>query len=306
MPEHQQGPGTSGNLDDPVCSPGIGRLAAALLCCLLLLSAPASAEQSDTGGPLRFGLLPFASPVSLFPRFAPLRDYLTDRVGTSFELESARSFAVHVQRIEAGDYDLVLTAPHFVPIALDSGHYHLIASHRSELSAAFVVAREDQTPGLHHLADRMIATPPPEALITMVGKAYLLQYLDPSDRLPTFIPYPSHNAAIHAVTSGLAGAAIASINAVRHEINQDVAVRILAESDRFPGVGVLAHRRLPAPLREDIAEVLITMGNRVDGGDVLRQMDYAGYRSASAQTYEQFRTLLPETHRHLETPPDTP
>ena len=306
MPEHQQGPGPSGNLGDPVRRPGIGCLGATLLGFLLLLAAPASAEQSDNGGPLRFGLLPFASPVSLFQRFAPLRDYLADRVGTSFELESARSFAVHVQRIETGEYDLVLTAPHFVLIALDSGHYHLIANHRSDLSAAFVVARDDRALTLHDLADRRIATPPPEALITMVGKEYLLEYLGPSDRPPTFIPYPSHNAAIHAVTSGLAGAAIASINAARHEINQDVAVRILEESDRFPGVGVLAHRRLTERLRDEIAEVLITMGNRMDGSDVLRQMDYAGYRSVSAQTYEPFRAILPETRRYLETPPDTP
>jgi phosphonate transport system substrate-binding protein len=306
MREHQQGPGPSDSLGGPVRLPGTGRLLATLLCCLPLLSAPASAEQTDTGGPLRFGLLPFASPVSLFQRFAPLRDYLSNRVGTSFELESARSFAVHVQRIEAGEYDLVLTAPHFVPIALDSGHYQLIAGHRSELSAAFVVARDDRALTLHDLADRTIATPPPEALITMVGKEYLLAYLDPSDRLPTFIPYPSHNAAIHAVTSGLAGAAIASINAARHEINQDIAVRILDESDRFPGVGVLAHRRLTERLRDEIAAVLITMGDEVDGRDVLRQMDYAGYRSVSAQTYEQFRPILPETRRHLETPPDTP
>ncbi|WP_018231267.1 phosphate/phosphite/phosphonate ABC transporter substrate-binding protein [Thioalkalivibrio thiocyanodenitrificans] len=306
MRERQQEPRPSDNLEDPARRAGTGFPGLTLLCGLLLLCAPAAAEQADTSGPLRFGLLPFASPVSLFQRFAPLRDYLADRLGTSFELESARSFAVHVARIEAGEYDLVLTAPHFVLIALDSGHYHLIAGHRSELSAAFVVARDDQALTLHDLAERTIATPPPEALITMVGKEYLLDYMDPSDRLPTFVAYPSHNAAIHAVTSGLAGAAIASINAARHEINQNLAVRILEESDRFPGIGVLAHRRLTERLRDDIADVLITMADQADGSDVLRQMDYAGYRSTSAQTYEPFRPILTETRRHLEAPPDTP
>jgi phosphonate transport system substrate-binding protein len=276
---------------------------ATLLCFLLLLSAPASAEQpADTGGPLRFGLLPFASPVSLFQRFAPLRDYLADRVGTSFELESARSFAVHVQSIEAGEYDLVLTAPHFVLIALDSGHYHLIAGHRERAVRRLRGGARRPGAELHDLAGRTIATPPPEALITMVGETqYLLRVqLGPSDRSthlhPLSLPQRRHPCGDQR-TGGR-----------RHRLHQrgtprdqpGCPVRILEESDRFPGVGVLAHRRLTERLRDEIAEVLITMGDRVDGSDVLRQMDYAGYQSASVQTYEQFRPILPETRRHLE------
>jgi phosphonate transport system substrate-binding protein len=263
-------------------------------------------QQTTTSVPMRFGLLPFSSPVSLFQRFAPLRDYLAEQVQAPFALESARDFSMHVQRIEAGDYDMVLTAPHFVLIALDSGHYHLVAGHRNELFATFLVGTHDPAQGLENLAGRTIATPPPEALITMVGRAHLLEHLDPDAAPPKFVAYPSHSAAIHAVTSGLAESAIASINAVSLEINQGVPVRILAESERFPGVGVLVHERVAAELRERIAEVLTTMADREDGSNVLRQMDYPGYRSTHPQEYEQFRALLPETRRHLRTVRDTP
>lgn len=281
-------------------------LGAALSAAGIKASAVPGDAVPGVDAPLRFGVLPFASPVSLFQRFAPLRDHVADHAGVPVVLESARDYSVHVQRIEAGDFDLVLTAPHFVPIALDSGHYRLIAGHGRDLFANYLVARGDPARDLGDLAGRSIATPPAEALITIIGKRHLLDHLGPEAPAPRFIAYPSHNAAVHAVDTGLAGAAIASSNVARSKANGDGPIRVLEESDRFPGVGILVHRRVPAALQERIAEILISMNDTKEGRDVIRRMDYGGYRAVSAQAYEALRTMLPEIRGHLESRHDSP
>lgn len=287
-----------------VCKPRTGahRSVVLALCLLLMLPAVSLGQQPATQPPettLKFGLLPFASPVALFERFAPLRDYLNFHLGTGFALETARDFSVHVQRIEAGDYDLVLTAPHFVPIALDAGHYQLLAAYMEDLATVYLVASDDPATRLSDLAGRRIGTPPPEALITLVGEDHLLDILGSNAPVPDFVSFPSHNAAIHAITSGLVDAAAVSINVARLEINAGAPVRILDETPSFPGVGILAHLRLPDELRAGLRETLITMHEREDGSDVLRQMLYPGYKAATPEDYEAFRSILPRVREHL-------
>ncbi|OOG28139.1 phosphate/phosphonate ABC transporter substrate-binding protein [Thioalkalivibrio denitrificans] len=283
----------------------------AILLALVLVSAPAQAGTSvvadDRDAPLRFGLLPFGSPVFLFNRFVPLTDYLGSQLDRTFALESARDFATHVRRMEAGAYDLVLTAPHFVPIALDSGHYEVLASPRQNLATAYLVAEGDPARDLADLAGIRIATPPPEALITIAGKEYLLSRLPPEAPAPEFISFASHNAAVHAITSGLADAAMASNNMARLEISQNHPVRVLSETDPLPAVGILANRRLPPELRDRITDALIAMADRAEDDNVRAHMAYyPGYKAASAADYERFRSILPETRRQLTPAQDTP
>ncbi len=283
----------------PRRSPGRWLLFTALWLTLLLPLAAAQARPDAQQPTLKFGLLPFASPVALFERFAPLRDYLNVQLGTQFVLETARDFSVHVQRIETGDYHLLLTAPHFVPIALGSGHYELLAAYKEYLSTVYLVGRDDPAADLSALAGRRIGTPPPEALITLVGEDHLLKVLGDQAPAPTFVPFPSHNAAIHAIASGLVDAAAVSINVARLDINRGVPVRILDETPQFPGVGILARKDLAEPLREALRETLISMTDREDGSDVLRVMIYAGYKAASAEDYEPFRAILPRARQYL-------
>lgn len=274
-----------------------------LLLCLALMFLPAAAgateergavADSGPGTVLRFGILPFSSPVALIQRFAPLSDYLSVQLRADFRLESARTFRNHLQRIERGEFDLVLTAPHFVPLALDTGDYELLAAYRSGLSAVFVVERDDTASGLADLAGRPVGTPPAEAVISFLGEIHLVEALGATAPMPEFRRFPSHNAAIHAIGSGLVEAAVASVHIVRHEIAQGTPVRVLAETERIPGLGVLVHRRLSEEFRDSLRKTLLAMTETEDGRAVLERMVYAGYRSAYPAEYEPLRAFLPQ------------
>jgi len=282
---------------------GVRRLSVALIwLCLAMLPALGQAQESGASdGSLKFGLLPFASPVALFQRFAPLRDYLNDQLHTHVTLQTDRDYPTHVQRIESGEYDLLLTAPHFVPIALDTGQYELLAAYKEDLATVYLVALNDPARTIADLAGRRIGTPPPEAVVTLVGKEHLRLAVGPRVSEPEFVTFPSHNAAIHAIGSGLVDAAAVSINVARLDIKQGTPVRILAQTRRFPGVGILAHKRMPQELRDRLKETLIGMSDREDGSEVLNQMTYPGYKATAAEDFELFRAVLPQVREHLNT-----
>jgi phosphonate transport system substrate-binding protein len=258
-------------------------------------------EPRSTDVDFKFGLLPFASPVALFQRFAPLRDYLNDQLHTHLTLQTDRDYPTHVQRIESGEYDLLLTAPHFVPIALDTGQYELLAAYKEDLATVYLVALDNPARSIADLAGRRIGTPPPEAVVTLIGTEHLRLAVGPQAAPPQFVVFPSHNAAIHAIGSGLVDAAAVSINVARLDIQQGTPVRILAQTPRFPGVGILAHERLPQDLRDRLRETLIGMSDQEDGSEVLNQMIYPGYKAAVPEDFEIFRAVLPQVREHLNT-----
>ena len=109
------------------------RLVLCLVCWLgmgsALVAEPAPQHAAPSDPVLSFGILPFQSPVTLFKRFAPLRDYLSRTLGRTVVIETAKDFPEFIERLGERKYDLVLTAPHIALLALDQGRYAPVASH---------------------------------------------------------------------------------------------------------------------------------------------------------------------------------
>lgn len=263
----------------------------ALAALALLLWGPAAAQPAAEVRRITFGLLPFASPGALFKRFAPLRAYLEDRTGLAVRLKTAPDFLTFVRRTGRGRYDVVLTAPHFTLLALDSGHYRVGATYLEPLSGVIVTRRESgqDPPGTGDC--REVATPPPSAVITLLGKRYLSGV--PGAR-PRFRYHASHNAALRAVLGGDACAGVVSIN-VWHRLRREVeGLRAVAKTAEIPAMGILLHRDLPAALRRRITRTLVRMKERPGGRKALRRMAYPGYRPADAGTFAPVRPYLEE------------
>jgi phosphonate transport system substrate-binding protein len=278
-------------------SPRRDRAVAIALALLLLWAVPAWANNpvdrpDEATRPLVLGLLPFMSPIALFQRFAPLRAYLEGRTGRTIVLQTARDYPEFVRRTTQRRYDIVLTAPHFVLLALDSGHYQVQATYQDPLAALVLVRKDGAERKVADLADKLVATPPPEAIITMVGRRMLERQGLTGNRTPVYRNYPSHNAAYQAVAGGEAAAAITTINILRRVRDSASPLRILARSKNLPGLGFLTATDLDPGLQERIAEVLTNMDDGEAGRKVLRAIRYPGYRRATAAEFETLRPYL--------------
>jgi len=279
------------------------RLAVFALCALVgLAGAPSCASASQEApepSTLRMGVYPSISTIALLRRFAPLRDYLTRQLGREVVLETAGDIDTFQRRTAQRRYDLVLTAPHFALAALDSGRYRVQVTPTNPLSAQVVVAAAGDIHHFSQLAGARVGTPPPDALISLIGRDLLVRRGLTGPRAPTFQPFETHNAAYKAVLGGDVRAAVISVNIYRRARLEGQPLRSVAHSRDFPGVGILTAADLPAALQARIRRVLVGMSASPGGREALRRVGHPGYRRVAEGEYEVLRPYL-RAARHLE------
>jgi len=251
----------------------------------------ASANKAAEKKQYVIGLLPFMSPIALFKRFSPLRAYLNEDTNSEFVLESAKNFTQHITQINNRKYDFVLTAPHFVIPAVESKKYKVIASYTKPLSAVIVVHKNSKYKHISDLDGQLIATPPPKAIITIIGiKLFEDNKFDLSK--VNYRNFSSHNAAYHAVLGGEVKAAVIAIFVYDGAIKKGAPLKIISKSYNFPAVGILAANDLPNEIIEDFQKSLIKMTSNKKGVKILKKMAFPGYKSATLKDYESLRYIV--------------
>ena len=238
---------------------------------------------------LVFGFLPMESPVSLFKRFAPLREYLSEQITREIRLETAKDFPTFAKRTLERRYDIVFTAPHMALLALDSDKYELAATFIKPLKAVVVVKEKSALQTAKDLEGKSIATPPEQAIVTMVGRTYLGEA---GIRTARYSTYRTHNAAYAAVLGGEVDAAIVSNFIAMKAISNNTPLKIVASSDPFPGIGILVARDLPEATRNHIKKAFWGMKELPYGKKILKQIAQPGYMEADKQPFEVLRPFV--------------
>ncbi len=276
------------------------------LCLAFLYMSPAFAltpavPQPAESRPLTLGILPFISPIALFKRFAPLRDYLSQATGRQVLLETARDYPKYVRRTAQRRYDIVLTAPHFVLPALRDGLYQLQATDIERLAAVVLVRSGSAIHDPAQLAGLQIATPPSQAIVTWVGTELIRQATGGND--PEFHTYPSHNAAYRAVGAGEVDAALVVTSVVDPARLTHDGLREIARSESFPAMGILMASDLPPAVRELLTGVLTGMTDSAAGRATLQRIAWPGYRRAESRDFESMRVYAKQVAQLAEARP---
>lgn len=275
------------------------RLALCLACWLGTGAAGAAEPEPQNvipqGHALSFGILPFQSPVTLFKRFAPLRDYLSKTLGREVMIETAQDFPEFIERLGERKYDIVLTAPHIALLALDQGRYEAVASHTEPLVTMIVVPEDSPIREPAQLAGLRMATPPEEAIATVVGKAHLELLGLTGANIPQYRTFRTHNSAFQAALSGQADAAMIANTIYTKAKQSGVKLRLLTQSRDFPGMAILAARDLPPAVRDAIRDNLVALTNSAEGRNVLDRITHPGYQAARASDFESLRPYLAAT-----------
>lgn len=262
-----------------------------LLLLVLIIPFP-TLGLCQSGKPLIFGFLPSRSPVALFRQYAPLREYLTQRLRREIILETAADYPAFLRNTDNRKYDFVLTAPHFALLAIDSGKYDAPVTYTRGLAADILVPEHSPITHVRQLAGKKIALPPEGAIIGMAGRYYLNQHGLTGSSAPKYVFTNSHNASVHAMLAGEAAAAIVSVNITRQFRQKDTPIRTLATTKALPGMAFLAARDLPEGLRLAFRRTLTQMKNTPAGKTALAQMGYPGYRRAQQNEFETARPFL--------------
>ena len=284
---------------------------------LVCLSGVAQAQDEQgrpaaEDKPLTLGFFPLISTVALYKRFAPLRDYLAEMLQRPVNLETAKDFPTFLQRTDERQYDIVVTAPHFAVRAADSDKYRIRASLFVDVHQLLVVRNDSPITKINQLAGKRVATPPPDALMTMIGMQGLVDAGLTGARAPIYQSYTSHNAANEALLAKEVDAAIASSNVIKKAMGKGAPFRIISRSFKLPNmatlVATLVATDLDVELSNRIAEILTNMKNTEKGRQVLAQIAFPGYRAVlSSAEYESVRPYLEQAVKEFaKTPNKTP
>ena len=250
-------------------------------------STHADINKKKSEDELVFGILPFLSPVALLKRFSPLKEYLEKTTGKKIILESAPSFPEYVKRTLNHEYDLVYTAPHFVPLTLDDNHYQLLAA--SNNISSHIVVRSSKTKQVEQLAGKRIAHGPEQAFLVIIGKYLLKQKGLTGEKAPIFIAHKSHNAALRATAAGDADAAIVGTFMLKRAAKNGL--KEIEATPRYPGVGILASKEVPQSLQNEIAKAFIDIKKSAEGRDTLKKIRFPGFKKSVAADYESVKPI---------------
>jgi len=278
-----------------------------LLCSAMLPGAvqPAWAQDPGVDGhtkvrPLSLGFFPIISTVALYKRFSPLRDYLAEELHRPVEMETAKNFPTFLERTDQGLYDIVVTAPHFAVRAVDSGKYRIVVSLLNHVQQLVVVREDSPIKSIDQLAGKLIATPPADALMTMVGKRDLRNAGLIGQRAPIYRAYTSHNAANEALLGGEVVAAIASSNVIMKALGKGAPFRIISRSMKMPNMATMVSTKLDPRVADQLVKVLVDMKNSEKGRKVLKQIRLPGYRAVkNPEEYEPMREFMQQAVRAL-------
>lgn len=244
---------------------------------------------------LTLGFFPIVSTVALYKRFAPLRGYLSEMLDRNVVLLTAKDFPTFVKRTADRAYDIVITAPHFAVNAADSGQYKIRATLIKDVQQLIVVKKDSSITDISQLAGKNISTPPPRALMTMMGKHFLQDSGLTGDKTPVYRDFTSHNAANQALMAGEVDAAIASSNIIKKAIKLGEPLKIISHGLKLPNMATMVASDMDDLIGDQIVKVLTNMNKSERGKSVLAAIKLPGYRAVSAKDYEVARPYLDES-----------
>lgn len=223
----------------------------------LCVTLPLSAAQAEAVTPLVFGVLPYKAPQRLAADLAPLIDFLKQTTGRPVAVQTAKDYPTLIESTRRGDYDILLTAPHFARLAQTESHYQPIAMTGYQVQAVVLAPKNSSIRTLADLRGHTLAMPPREALVHYLTLELLrAQGLEPG-RTVTLREFINNQLSMAAPLRGDTDASATGMLLWQTSGQKDE-LRALAESKQLPGIILMAHPRLSPEsvqrLRKDILD----------------------------------------------------
>lgn len=193
-------------------------------------------------------------------------------------METARDQRTFIERTQRGDYDLVITAPHFARLAQKEAGYIPMLRAKADLYGLLVVAKASPIARVEDLRGKVVVTPNPLAIISMLGEKLLEENgLHPGTDV-TVAPRVSHASAVLAVIQGEAAAAVTSVTALAQMPPEfEAAVKVIATTQRTPHVFYLANHKLPSGEISRIKRIVLEFAeNTPEGRRFIARLNHQG------------------------------
>jgi phosphonate transport system substrate-binding protein len=231
------------------------------------------------GAHLSFGVFPHLSARVMAETYQPLAHYLSESIKLPVNLESAPDFVTFSKRTAAGEYDLVLTAPHMALLAWNESGYRPILTY-VEPAKGFVVVRADSPyRQLPELRGKTISIPDQSAVVIIRMEKILARAGLILGKELTVMEAGSHtNAAIHVGEKQADAAIVGVFPFLRLPRETRDNLRVIAETPDLPSLVFLVHSRIGSAreqaIRKAVEDFMLGEAGRV----FLQKTGFGGVR----------------------------
>lgn len=255
----------------------------------LAIAAQAPVRAAETR-PLKLGIMPFNSTLALFRTHQPLRQYLQEQLGRPIELFTSADYVTFLNASLAGEFDLLITGPHFGVMCLSKG-YDALFHYRAVLQPILVVRKDGSIGSLDDLHGMRIGLSSRLSISSIGGVKWLADRGLQVGRDYQLSERATHGAAVAAVAVGDLDAALTTYTPLR-QMPEDVRARIsiLPLEMKVPHLMTLAHSRLGKLEIEKVRKALRNFPNTPEGQAFFKDTGYEGYESISD---EDLKALVP-------------
>ncbi|MDO9468794.1 MAG: phosphate/phosphite/phosphonate ABC transporter substrate-binding protein [Thiobacillus sp.] len=221
-----------------------------LMAALALYPFCATASEKT---PLVLGVFPYVSPGQLAAFHTPLKEYLASSLQRPITLVTAPDFLTFIERTRAGQYDIIITAPHLGRLAETRDGYQRLAQTGHAVQGIFLTRKDSDIHRIEDLKGKSVMIAQKVSIIYQMAEQMLRQKgLIPGESV-TIIETRTHNNAMHAPVRGEADASVTGTLLWRVlEDEQKNRMRVIGTTEELPGFLLLANKRLSAP---DVARI---------------------------------------------------
>lgn len=254
---------------------------------------PTPAEQDVR--PLKVAIAAVISPQGTAESYAPLLDYLSDKLDRPIERLQRRTYAEVNELLRTGEVDLAFVCTSSYLLGKRQFGLELLVAPQvngeTTYSARLIVPADGTAERIEDLRGKVFAFTDPNSFTGRIYPTYLLQQIEETPEgffARTFFTY-SHDDAIRAVADGVAdGASVDSLVldfALKRQPDLAERLRVIHVSPQFGMPPVVVSPDIRPQLRAELEAILLEMYNDLDGLAALQALDYDRFVQVSAEDY---------------------
>lgn len=248
---------------------------------------------------LRIAIHPLHNPSRLVADYQPLVDLLNARIpGANFVVEASRDYQEYERKIAVHELEFLLPNPWQSLEAMKAGYTVIAMAGEPRDFKGLLIVRRDS--GIHQVADlrgKAAAYPSPTALAACIMPQWFLHThgLDVSRDLDNRY-VGSQESAIMNVYLHLTAVGVTWPPPWREFVashpKEAAELEVAWETESLVNNSVMARRDLPAALREQVREVLLTLDRTAAGRAILAGIDTERFLPATDADYERVRQFV--------------
>ncbi|MBF0266445.1 MAG: phosphate/phosphite/phosphonate ABC transporter substrate-binding protein [Gammaproteobacteria bacterium] len=268
------------------------KLALIFIAFMFCISSLSSASENNNKT-IRLGVAPFMTPMALIKRLRPLRDYLSEQLGMTVNIITARSGKEFMKRTLKGNYDFVFTNPFFALKALDTKQFDLIASQKKKITGHFVTLEDSSINSLKDLAGKKIGAPDKAGLLGKLINPFIKHSGFNKDNYPQVIHYDSHNSGVSALKIGDVDASLIVSFMTNHLREKGLKIKIIHKTEELPGMSIIVKKNsLDKKIVDSMKKAILRISNSPEGKSILKKIKMPAFKEANALELEPVRKYM--------------